>query len=78
VCGGYLDGCDFAIRGEKMPLSQEQLEKLHLVEIKELDEASRFSFKVHCSCGVEGLFLTKEQAEGYKHYHLENKKVAPY
>lgn len=62
-----------------MALTKEQLEKLHSIEIKSIEDAtSRFSYKVVCSCGVEGLFYTKADAESYAQLHRARKTLRPY
>lgn len=62
-----------------MAVSQEQVEKLHKVVIKPIDDAtSRFSYKMGCSCGVQGHFFTIEDAEQYKQLHLNRKRMFPY
>jgi len=62
-----------------MPISQEQFEKLHTIEISDvLDETSRFFFKLICSCGYQGLLYTREQAEQLKEIHLSRRRVVPY
>ncbi len=60
-----------------MPIPQEVLKAKHKNEIKDVvDQTSRFSFKFECSCGVQGLFYTLEQAQKYRHYHLGNQGIS--
>jgi hypothetical protein len=61
-----------------MALTEAQFAKLHTVKVDELDSSSRFAFKVSCSCGVQGLFLTKEGAEAFKKFHIDGKRLNPY
>ena len=60
-------------------ISEKELEKLHKCEVKPLDNAaSRFSHKVECSCGVQGLFYSEEEALQFKELHLYRKRRFPY
>lgn len=62
-----------------MALTKEQFEKLHSTKIVSIEDgASRFSFRMECSCGVQGHFYTKQAAEEYERFHLDRKRVAPY
>ena len=62
-----------------MALTKEQFEKLHSAKVIPIEDgASRFSFRVECSCGVAGHFYTKQAAEEYRDFHLNRKSVAPY
>jgi hypothetical protein len=62
-----------------MPLTQEQFDKLHTCKVVPIDDlTSRFSFKTECTCGAQGLFFTKEDAEKYMQLHLDRKRLAPY
>ena len=59
-----------------MPIPQETLKLAHQNKIVEVtDQTSRFSFKFECSCGVQGLFYKKEEAERYRNYHLGNRGI---
>jgi len=59
-----------------MPIPQDTLKLQHQGKIVEItDTTSRFSFKFECSCGVQGLFYNKEDAEKYQHYHLRNRGI---
>jgi hypothetical protein len=54
-----------------MPIPKEEIERQHSVTITEItDRTSRFSFKLTCSCGVQGHFYTQEQVDKYKYMHL--------
>lgn len=62
-----------------MALTKAQFEKLHSCQVLPVNDAtSRFSFAVKCSCGVQGLFYTKEEAERYKEFHLSRATMAPF
>ncbi len=62
-----------------MALTQEQFDKLHSVSIEDIEDVtSRFSFKVLCSCGYQGLLYTQEQSEALKQLHLDRRRLAPY
>lgn len=62
-----------------MALSEEQFAKLHDAKVDPVEDAtSRYSYKVTCSCGLHGLFFTKEDAERYRQFHLDRKRMAPY
>jgi hypothetical protein len=61
-----------------MTMSDYVFEKLHTVTIGPAPDGSRFTFKVSCTCHVEGLFLTKQAAEAFKAQHLNNARLNPH
>jgi hypothetical protein len=62
-----------------MALTKAQFDRLHSCQVLPVNDAtSRFSFVVKCSCGIQGFFFTKEQAEVYKEFHLSRAAMAPF
>lgn len=59
-------------------LTQEELEKLHKVEIKPLPPTDRHAYIVVCSCGVQARVFSFEEADKFRVFHLNRKVVAPY
>lgn len=59
-------------------ITEELLKQLHKTEVTKVPDPYRHSFKMTCSCGVEGLFFNEADAKKYEQYHLDRKRLAPY